>query len=269
MKGRVLVVAGSDSGGGAGLQADVKTITALGGYASTAVTALTAQNTLGVFGVEPVRPEFVALQMQVVLDDIGADAIKTGMLGTAESVEAVAQVVAAQARRVPLVVDPVLVTGHGEPLMDEAGRRHLTQRLLPLAALATPNVPEAEALTRVAISKVEDMQRAADKLLLMGAEAVLIKGGHLEGDFVFDLLRTQDGLARIFESRRIETRSTHGTGCTLASAIAVGLAEGNTLEASVQVAREYVQKAIRYAPGYGSGAGPLNHAHPVHELDVN
>jgi hydroxymethylpyrimidine/phosphomethylpyrimidine kinase len=265
MKGRVLVVAGSDSSGGAGIQADVKTITALGGYAATAVTALTAQNTTGVFGTVPVPPAFVALQMQAVLDDIGADAVKTGMLHDLEVVEAVAQVLTPHARRVPLVVDPVLLSGHGAPLLSDAGRRHLATRLLPMATLVTPNAPEAEVLTGVEVRGLEGMQHAADRLLLMGAEAVLVKGGHLEGPVVLDLLRTADGVERIFEGPRLASRSTHGTGCTLASAIALALAEGHTLEAAVQHARDYVREAIAHAPGYGRGNGPLHHAFAVED----
>lgn len=263
MRGRVLVVAGSDSGGGAGVQADIKTITALGGYAASAVTALTAQNTLGVFGVVAVEPEFVALQMQVVLEDLGADAIKIGMLHSRQTVEAVASVVKNFVPRIPLVLDPVLLTSHGSPLLGEEGWVAMTKRLFPSAAVVTPNAPEAALLTGVEIRNLAGMQHAADRLLLMGPEAVLIKGGHLPGDVVTDLLRTADGIERVFESPRIESLSTHGTGCTLASGIAVGLAEGMTLEGAVQCARAYVQEAIRQAPGYGQGFGPLNHAHPI------
>jgi hydroxymethylpyrimidine/phosphomethylpyrimidine kinase len=263
MRGRVLVIAGSDSGGGAGVQADVKTVTALGGYASTAITALTAQNTLGIFGALAVEPAFVDLQIQTVLEDIGTDAIKTGMLHSAETVEVVAKHVRLLGRSVPVVVDPVLLAGHGAPLLGREGVRALVKHLLPLATLLTPNAPEAETLTGVEVRSVEAMEHAADRLLLMGPDAVLVKGGHLEGETVVDLLRTADGLERRFESPRIRTRSTHGTGCTLASAIAVGLAEGMTLEGAVQKARDYVQEAIRTAPGYGSGIGPLNHVHPL------
>lgn len=263
MRGRILVVAGSDSGGGAGIQADIKTITALGGYASTAITALTAQNTLGVFGMVGVDPDFVRLQMEVVLDDIGAEAIKTGMLLSRDIVEVTAAVCASRAQRIPIIVDPVMLSTSGEPLLSDAGRDALVRRLLPLAALVTPNAPEAEMLTGVEVRNLDGMQHAADRLLLMGPEAVLIKGGHLDGEMAVDLLRTADGGERVFESRRIETRHIHGTGCTLASAIAVGLAEGTTLEGAVHQAREYVQQAIASAPGYGQGIGPINHAHPV------
>jgi hydroxymethylpyrimidine/phosphomethylpyrimidine kinase len=263
LRGRVLVIAGSDSSGGAGLQADVKTITALGGYATTAVTALTAQNTLGVFAVEPVSPEFVDLQIQVVLDDLGTDAVKIGMLHSRATIEIVARRLRSWGRPVPVVLDPVVVSSSGTPLLDREGCMALAQKLVPLATLLTPNAVEAALLTGVEVRTVDDMQHAAERLLLMGAEAVLVKGGHIPGDVVVDLLRTADGVERRFEGPRVTTRPTHGTGCTLASAIAVGLAEGMTLEGAVQKAREYVVEAIRNAPSYGEGLAPLNHAHSV------
>lgn len=262
-KPRVLVVAGSDSGGGAGIQADIKTITMLGGFAMTAVTALTAQNTLGVDEVLAVEPRFVALQMKSVLSDLGADAIKTGMLGSARVVEAVADVCESLAFGVPLIVDPVMVAKGGARLLDKGAHDALVLRLLPLASLVTPNVPEAEVLTGMKISTVRDMQRAADALLGLGPSAVLMKGGHLEGDTLVDILRTADGAEHRFEGPRIATRSTHGTGCTLASGIAAGIAEGLTLHGSVARARAYVVKAIELAPGLGRGHGPLEFAHPL------
>jgi hydroxymethylpyrimidine/phosphomethylpyrimidine kinase len=262
-RGRVLVVAGSDSSGGAGIQADVKAITALGGYAATAITALTAQNTRGILGVMPVDPDFVDMQMSAVLDDIGADAVKTGMLYSRWIIETVARRLRSLSRSVPVVVDPVFVASSGTSLLDREGRIALVKHLLPAATLLTPNAPEVAALTGIEITGLESMSHAADRLLLMGPEAVLIKGGHVEGDTVVDLLRTADGLERRFEGSRIPGRSMHGTGCTLASAIAVGLAEGMTLEGAVQKARDYVREAIRTAPSYGSGAGVLNHVHPI------
>jgi hydroxymethylpyrimidine/phosphomethylpyrimidine kinase len=260
MNGRVLVVAGSDSSGGAGIQADIKVITALGGYASTAITALTAQNTLGVHGVLPVDPGFVAQQMDVVLADIGADCIKTGMLHSAETVAAVVRVYQQRARRVPLVVDPVMVAKGGASLLAADARALVAHQLIPLAALVTPNLPEAEALTGHPVKTVDDMPRAADALLELGAAAVLVKGGHLEGDRVVDLLRTADGEEYRYEDDRIVSKSTHGTGCTLAAAIAAGIAEGLRLSDAVTRARRYVQEAIRHAPGLGRGHGPVQHA---------
>lgn len=262
MEGRVLIVAGSDSGGGAGIQGDIKTVTALGSYAATAITALTAQNTRGVFGVMAVEPAFVARQIEVVLSDLGADCIKTGMLFSAPIIDAVVRAFEKFARGIPLVVDPVMIATSGASLLEADARSFLELRLLPIASLVTPNAPEAEALTGLPVRSVEDMARAADVLLTKGASAVLIKGGHLPGAHVYDLLRTADGSERWFDSPRIASRNTHGTGCALASGIAAGLARGLRLEDAVERARDYVIEAIRRAPNLGTGAGPLNHAHP-------
>jgi hydroxymethylpyrimidine/phosphomethylpyrimidine kinase len=263
MKGRVLIVAGSDSGGGAGIQADIKTVTMLDGYAATAITALTAQNTQGVFGVVPVEPDFIAQQMTLVLDDIGADAIKTGMLHSAAVIETVARVYATKAAGVPLVVDPVMVAKGGHPLIDADAVGALRRVLIAHAAVITPNLPEAETLAGATIRSLDDMQRAAGGLLTLGCKAVLLKGGHLDGRFVHDVLATPGGV-EVFTSPRIETRHTHGTGCTLASAIAVSLAQAMPLPLAVQRARSYVQHAIESAPGLGQGHGPLDHAHVLH-----
>ena len=262
-KPRVLIVAGSDSGGGAGIQADIKTVTMLGGFATTAITALTAQNTLGVEEILPIEARFVALQMKVVLTDIGADSIKTGMLGSARVVEAVADVCESLGFGIPLIVDPVMVAKGGARLLDQGAHDALVLRLLPLASLVTPNVPEAELLTGMKITTPRDLERAADALLALGPSAVLMKGGHLEGDTVVDVLRTADGADHRFEGPRIASRSTHGTGCTLASAIAAGVAEGLTLQGAVARARDYVVRAIQLAPGLGRGHGPLEFAHPL------
>ncbi len=255
--GRILIIAGSDSGGGAGIQADIKTATALGGYAMTAVTALTAQNTLGVHGVLPVPPDFLRLQIECVLADLGADAFKTGMLGDPALIETVADCLGRH-RGVPLVLDPVMVAKGGHRLLAADAMDSLRRNLLPLATLLTPNLPEAEALSGLRIDSVDDMHRAADALLALGVPAVLLKGGHLPGEEVVDLLATPDGRER-FAAPRIDTRHTHGTGCTLASAVATGLAQGMALRPAVVRARDYVRAAIGAAPGYGAGAGPLNH----------
>lgn len=262
MQGRVLVIAGSDSGGGAGIQADIKAITALGGYAMTAVTALTAQSTLGVFGVHPVPPAFVAQQIEVVLDDLGADAVKTGMLHDAGVIEVVARVLESKALEIPIVVDPVMVAKGGASLLQAQAVEALTTRLLPLAALVTPNIPEAEALLGRPIADVAAMREAARDLRRLCPRAVLVKGGHLAGDTLTDVLVADDGSETLFEGPRLHTRSTHGTGCTLASAIAAGIAEGLALPRAVERARAYLIEAIRTAPGFGKGHGPLNHAHP-------
>ena len=256
MNGRVLVVAGSDSGGGAGIQADIKAVMAMGGYAATAITALTAQNTLGVHAVLAVPAEFVRAQMAAVLDDIGADAVKTGMLGSAEIVEAVADALTRRAPAVPLVLDPVMLAKGGAPLLAGPALQVLRTRLLPLAALLTPNLPEAEELLG---HPIHDPAQAAQALRAIGPQAVLLKGGHAEGPTVVDVLADASGTAR-FERPRIATRHTHGTGCTLASAIAALLARGMKLRDAVRGARDYVQEAIRTAPGLGAGHGPLNHA---------
>ena len=258
MKGRVLIVAGSDSGGGAGIQADIKSVTALGGYAATAITALTAQNTQGVFGIHAVPTDFIQQQMRLVLDDIGADAIKTGMLGDAATIAAVADVLEGLSPRPPLVVDPVMVAQSGDPLLDGGAEHGLAERLVPLADVLTPNLPEAARLTGLEVADPAGMAAAAEALRARGAKAVLVKGGHLEGESLVDLLLHEGGLER-YESPRIATRHTHGTGCTLASAIAAGLAQGLAVEPAVRRARAYLQEAIRRAPGLGQGAGPVDH----------
>jgi hydroxymethylpyrimidine/phosphomethylpyrimidine kinase len=262
VRGRVLIVAGSDSGGGAGIQADLKTVTMLDAYAATAVTALTVQNTLGVFGVLPVPPEFIRRQIEVVLDDIGADAIKTGMLHDRGVVETLVAVLDERAAGVPLVVDPVMAAKGGAPLIEPDAIAAVKALLIPRAAVLTPNLPEAELLTGTEIGDVAALQRAGESLLGLGCRAVLMKGGHLDGDTVTDVLVTDAG-TRPWEDARIDTRHTHGTGCTLASAIAAGLAQGLGVEDAVDRARRYVRRAIASAPGLGRGHGPLDHAHPL------
>jgi hydroxymethylpyrimidine/phosphomethylpyrimidine kinase len=263
LRGRVLAIAGSDSGGGAGVQADIKTITVLGGYAATAITAITVQNTLGVSAVHPVPPEIVAAQARAVIDDIGVDAIKTGMLSSVETVEVVAEVLAGAG--VPVVVDPVMIAKGGAVLLQERALSAMRACLIPAAALLTPNAPEAAALTGLVVETTDDLRRAGEALLAMGAAAVLMKGGHVSGATVTDLLITPAGETG-FSGERIETRHTHGTGCTLASAIATGLAQGLTLEAAVARAWAYVAEAIRRAPGFGAGAGPLDHGWPLRDF---
>jgi hydroxymethylpyrimidine/phosphomethylpyrimidine kinase len=258
--GRVLIIAGSDSSGGAGVQADIKTVTALGGYAATAITALTVQNTLGVTAVHEAPLDIVLAQARAVLDDIGADVIKTGMLARAETVQAVAALIGAAG--VPAVVDPVMVAKGGASLLEDRAVAALREALVPGAALLTPNAPEAEALTGLEVTDLDGQRRAAEALLGMGAGAVLLKGGHVAGETVRDLLLSHAG-ERVFESPRIDTRHTHGTGCTLASACATGLAQGLALEAAVERAHLYVLEAIRRAPGLGQGHGPLDHGWPL------
>lgn len=266
-QGRVLIIAGSDSGGGAGIQADIKTVTALGGYAMTAITALTAQDTRTVHDIHEVPAAFIALQLRVVLEDIGADAVKTGMLHRADIIEAVVGALDKYAPDVPLVVDPVMVAKGGASLLQPAAADALRNLLIPRATVITPNLPEAAVLSGLKVEEESDMAVAADALLRLGPRAVLLKGGHLPGDRLVDLLRDAAGETR-FTDTRLDTRSTHGTGCTLASAIATGLAFGLPLKDSVEKARAYVRKAIETAPGFGHGHGhgPLNHAHTVKGL---
>jgi len=264
MQGRVLIIAGSDSGGGAGIQADIKTVTALGGYAMTAITALTAQNTLGVEAIHDVPADFVSRQIRMVLDDIGADVIKIGMLGNARVIEAVAEALGEWAVGIPVVLDPVMVAKGGAALLENSAEAALRDRLVGKAALLTPNVPEAEALTGEGISGPDDLERLGRQLLDMGAGAVLMKGGHMAGETLTDVLVTPAGVER-YSAPRIDTPHTHGTGCTMASACATGLAQGLDLAAAVGRAHAYVAEAIRTAPGYGHGHGPLNHGHTIPE----
>lgn len=259
MGGRVLIVAGSDPSGGAGIQADIKTVTALGGYAMTAITALTAQNTEGVFGVHEVPPAFIAQQMRMVLSDIGADCIKIGMLHSAQVIATVADVLAADAPDVPLVLDPVMVAKGGHALLESSAVASLKERLVGRARVITPNLPEAAALA----GDDSDGCGLAARVLALGPQAVLLKGGHGAGDDVIDILLETGAEPEVFVSPRLMTRHTHGTGCTLASAIATGVAQGLPLRAAVVRARAYVLEAIRTAPGYGKGHGPLNHGHTV------
>lgn len=258
--GRVLIIAGSDSGGGAGIQADIKTVTVLGGYAATAITAVTVQNTLGVTGVHPIPLEVIEAQARAVLDDIGADVVKTGMLGDPPTVELIARLIAEAG--VPAVVDPVMIAKGGAPLLAQAAVAAVRERLVPQAALLTPNAPEAAALTGQPVETTDDLRRAGEALLAAGAKAVLMKGGHVPGDRVVDVLMTPAG-ETVFETERIETRHTHGTGCTLASACATGLAQGLPLTEAVARAWAYVQEAMLRAPGLGKGHGPLDHGWPV------
>jgi hydroxymethylpyrimidine/phosphomethylpyrimidine kinase len=257
---RLLIVAGSDSSGGAGIQADIKTATALGVYAMTAVTAVTVQDTTRVHAIHLVPPSIIGEQIACVLADIGADAIKIGMLGSADAVDAVADALEAHGSGIPILLDPVLVSSSGTSLLSDDAVARLKDRLLPLTNLLTPNISEAEHLSGVAFGSRDDMLRAADALRQMGADAVLIKGGHAPGTPVRDILVSKTGIEE-FENPRIPTRSTHGTGCTLACAIACGLAQQRPLTEAVRSARAFVQAALETAPNLGRGQGPLNHLH--------
>ncbi len=261
--GRVLIVAGSDSGGGAGIQADIKTTTALCGYSMTAVTAVTLQNTLGVFNIHTVPIEVIVHQMRAVLDDLGVDAVKTGMLHSAEVIEAVAATLDEFDVQVPLVVDPVMVAKGGASLLQDDAVEALKTHLIPRAAVVTPNIPEAEALTGISIKDADDQAKAGEKIMGLGARAALVKGGHMDGEQVIDMLVSDTEGWEKFTSPRIDTIHTHGTGCTLASAIATNLTQGLPLSRAVARGRSYVHEAIRTAPGFGQGHGPLNHVHTL------
>lgn len=264
-KGRVLVVAGSDSGGGAGIQADIKAVMALGGYAMTAITAITVQDTKGVHDVHPIPLKTVRDQMVVCLKDIGADAIKTGMLATADLVETVAETLDELAPAAPRIIDPVMVATSGDALVNERAIGALTSLLLPGAHLITPNAPEAEILTGKSVDGINGQRRAAEILLKRGAKGALVKGGHIPGRVISDVLQTEHG-EWIFESERVDTTSTHGTGCTLASAISALVAQGQPLYEAVEHARDYLQGAISNAKGFGHGHGPVHHGWELDKL---
>lgn len=259
---KALTIAGSDSGGGAGIQADLKTFAALGVYGMSALTAITAQNTVGVQGVYELPAEFVGLQIDSVVDDIGVDAVKTGMLANAEIVSVVAAKV--KEHDLPnLVVDPVMVAKSGDPLLREDARDALINLLLPLAVVVTPNLREARVLTGLAIENVEEMKKAAAVIHALGARQVVVKGGHLPGESVDVLFDGQE--YTLFRSPRIETKNTHGTGCTFASAIAAGLAKGQSVVEAVGVAKEFITMALRHSLDLGHGHGPTHHFAALYE----
>ena len=265
MNGRVLICAGSDSGGGAGIQADIKTVTALGCFAATAITALTSQNTKGVFNVLDIPTSFLRQQMTVVLEDIGADVIKTGMLHNAEVIRTISNTLESLGDSSSLVIDPVMVAKGGHSLLQTSAIDALKNELIRKADVLTPNIPEAEVLVGIEITSVDDMRRAGERLLNMGPKSVLIKGGHLTDDTLTDILLTQSK-EKLYSSPRLKTVHTHGTGCTLASAIAAGIAQGLEVQIATERARKYVFEAIRTAPGLGAGHGPLNHAHTIGKM---
>ncbi len=262
-QGRVLIIAGSDSSGGAGIQADIKAVTAMGGYAATAITAITVQNTTGVSAVHGVPADIIAGQIEAVLSDIGADAIKTGMTANITVVDTILTALDKHADELtPLIVDPVMVATSGARLIDEDAVEAVRDRLIPRAALVTPNAPEAAALTGLDVEDLDGQQAAAEALLDKGARAALVKGGHLDGAVIVDVLATSNGV-RLFTRPRIQTRHTHGTGCTLASAAAALIAQGLPLDKAVEKAGDYLHEAIKRAPGFGAGSGPVNHGWPL------
>ena len=256
-----LTIAGSDSGGGAGIQADLKTFHQFGVFGTSVITAVTAQNTVGVRAWEPVSIDLVTRQLDAVADDLPPAATKSGMLGSASLVETVADGIAR--RRLPnYVLDPVMIATSGDRLLDRDAERLVVRRLVPLATVVTPNLDEAAVLVGGEVRTPADMERAGRALVRLGARAALVKGGHLAGEQVVDVL-VADGAARRFTRPRLETPSTHGTGCTLSAAVAAGLAHGRSLERAVEDALDFVHRAIAAAPGLGRGHGPLNHFVPA------
>jgi hydroxymethylpyrimidine/phosphomethylpyrimidine kinase len=252
-----LTIAGSDSGGGAGIQADLKTFAALGVYGTSALTAITAQNTIGVMAVQALAADLVTAQIEAVAGDMKLDVVKTGMLASSAIVEAVAAAI--ESLELPsVVVDPVMIAKSGDRLFDQEALAALRSELLPRARVVTPNVPEAEVIAEMRITSLDDAREAARRIRKLGAEAVVVKGGHLPGAEAIDLLFDGRTFAE-YRAPRIDTRNTHGTGCTFASAIAAHLALGHSLPDAVGKAKEYVTGAIRHGLPIGQGHGPLNH----------
>lgn len=256
---RILAIAGSDSSGGAGIQADIKTITMIGGYAMTAVTAITAQNSVGVQAIVPLTGEIVARQIASCAEDIGLDAVKIGMLHDRQTIDAVADALALHASGIPIVLDPVMIATSGATLIAPDAAARLRERLFPLAALITPNLPELEYLSGRTLGSRDAMAEAAEEIAIRYDTGVLAKGGHCDGARIVDILVERGSRGVAFEDARIDTRHTHGTGCTLSSAIATLLGHGQPLEHAVRLARRFVRAAIENAPGYGAGSGPLGH----------
>lgn len=260
---RALTIATSDSGGGAGIQADLKTFAALGCYGMSAIAAITAQNTLGVLAIEAISPSVFDMQIRSVLDDIGVDAIKVGMLYAVEHMEVLVEVLDSQNPQVPVVLDPVMVATSGDPLIKQEAVAFLAEHLIPRATLITPNINEAGRLLGRTVHSKSERERAARDLLARGAQAVFVKGGHLDAE---DFLCFDDRMVWL-SAKKIETHNTHGTGCTLSSAVTAYLAHGDTLETAVQKSKEYVTQALIKGASYtiGQGCGPIHHFHDFWE----
>jgi hydroxymethylpyrimidine/phosphomethylpyrimidine kinase len=256
-RSKVLIIAGSDSSGGAGIQADIKAVTALGSYAMTAVTAVTAQNTRGVKVITSIPVKNVQKQITMVLDDIGANATKIGMLHNVSIIKCVCNILKRYKLK-NVVLDPVMIAKGGTQLINSNSINYLKKMLLPLCNVVTPNIPEAEVLTGYSILNKEDMIRAAKEIINMGAKNVLLKGGHLKNKMIFDILVSKKEI-KVFPKRKIKTKNTHGTGCTLSSALATFLSQKKNMYKSCKFSLKYVDQAISTAPGYGKGFGPLNH----------
>ncbi len=261
-KSKILVIAGSDSSGGAGIQADVKTITSLGCYASTAITSITAQNTLGVKSILNVNPRMVADQIKFTIKDIRPDAVKIGMLYSSSVIKTVSHLLK-KLKLKKIILDPVMVSTSGIRLINKNAVQNLIVNLFSHTSLITPNIPEAEILSKIQIRNVEDMIKACKIISKLGCKNVLLKGGHLKNDKLFDVLLLDKKNIKIFESKKIKTFNTHGTGCTLSSAIASYYSCGKDLKKSCYLAIKYVKDAIRTAPNFGKGNGPINHLNNV------
>ena len=255
---KIMTIAGSDSGGGAGIQGDIKTITSLGGYATSAITAITAQNTLGVKSVLNISINMIEEQITAILEDIGTDAIKIGMLSNEKIIHCVVKLLSNLKKKIPIVLDPVMVAKGGHKLLDTGAETALINELMPLCTIITPNIPEAEVITGIKINDALDLENAGRSIIDMGINNVLMKGGHLNSSKLTDVLITNNNI-EYFNNNKINTKNSHGTGCTLSSAIACGLGQKLTLKESVKRAHLYVYKSILNAPNIGKGNGPLNH----------
>ena len=266
-KSKVLIIAGSDSSGGAGVQADIKTVTALGSYAMTAITAVTSQNTIGVQDIKPIPIKNLKTQITMVLDDIGTNAVKIGMLHNAGVIKCVYKILKKYKLK-NIVLDPVMIAKGGAKLVNRNSIKYLKKLLLPLCDVVTPNIPEAEVLTGYSISNKAEMIKAAKKIISMGAKNVLLKGGHLKNKMIFDILVSRKKV-KIFPKRKIKTKHTHGTGCTLSSALATCLSQKKNMLKSCKTSLKYVDKAILTSPGYGKGFGPLNHLVSFNLRNIN
>ena len=263
-KSKILIIAGSDSSGGAGIQADIKTITSLGSYGMTAITAITAQNTIGVSSIVPIHPKVIAKQILFTCKDIKPDAVKVGMLHSSQVIQSVVNSLRF-VKTFKIVLDPVMVAKGGARLIDSQAIKTLKEKFLRKAYLITPNIPEAEVLTQIKIRSLEDMIKAANILLKLGAKNVLIKGGHRNTKYMEDVLLTRKKLT-IFKNKKFKTRNTHGTGCTLSSAITTFLSCGKPLNKSCELGIKYVNQSIRQNLNYGKGHGPVNH---LHSIEIN
>ena len=258
-----LTIAGSDSSGGAGIQADIKSMSANGVFAMSVITAITAQNTMGVFGIEDISPEMIKSQIKVIFDDIKVDAVKIGMVSKIESIKAISEALREIKDLPPIILDPVMVSTSGYKLLSDDAKETLIKELFPLSTLITPNLPEVEEILGIKIEDVEDMKETAKKLKKLGTKYVLIKGGHLKNDAT-DLLFDGENFI-YFKEQKINTNNTHGTGCTLSSAIAANLAKGMSIEEAIRESKEYITLAIKHGFKIGHGVGPTNHFYELYK----